>query len=144
MRSSRCPHCRRITRSFRGFDVFEYGTPIRRCNNCGGVFADTYFVEIECVGVPRFAMWLMRPVSIFFLLLSSYFLLDAYQNGFTENPVILAGAVCAVPALWDLIGYRRRLRKAETEREFTKQRMLDKKYIKALKEHGFKVPAKYL
>lgn len=127
-----------------------YGSPIKKCNQCGEVFLDKDYSEIAIDGVREVDKMRLTPYTMVSsgvgIVISIIFLL----GGITGNALhiaLLGFALIAyeVHSIWsEYHGWDERQEKLRYETEASERRMQNLEYALTLKMLGYSVPDKYL
>lgn len=155
--SKMCPHCKKAYSVLQPKGTGFYGSPIRKCENCGKSFVDRDFREIAAQGVRKVDTRRLSLATVFSscgFLVMGICAIGMYINGesllFSGQSVwtLVLGAISIIIALYlcisEIRGYNERQEYLAEERKRSEERLSNYQYARLLDELAFYVPPKYL
>lgn len=138
----RCPHCGYVIHSEKTSKWYDhYGSPIDSCGRCGKTVINKMRKEIFISGLPFWAHWKLRILSIAIMIFWLIMCISAISNGEEVFQLILLfTVVAAIYPIWDFINYGQRAAFFKDEMERSKKRMADPNYVESLKALGINIP----
>lgn len=134
---------------------YQYGTPIKTCKKCGGVYLDPNFHEIAIDGFPPDEFSIKKGVKSallgagIFLICAIIFVCELlFSDRIHIYPPILAvmGIIIIITSIVDIIKIKSGAKTGEMEklRYESVLRLKNPLYAQQLRDIGYNVPAEYL
>ncbi|MBE6707806.1 MAG: hypothetical protein E7578_01015 [Ruminococcaceae bacterium] len=146
--SKKCPQCGKVYErdSYSGHPSKEnrtkYGSPIKVCLNCGAVFNDDDYREIEIYGIREVDLMRVSPSTYVYTAIGLFIGIGCVVNG------VLAGWIFVVLSAflfsYEFFSYNKRQKILKAEAEASKRRMQDPEYRKILRSFGYPVSGRDL
>ena len=153
----KCESCGKKLLTYTPNGSKKYESPLKECKKCGNIYADPRCHEIALEGIPKDEFMIAPNVVLMILgglvLWRGIYLFGMKQMNMPDEmqwflPTVfsLLGAVMLIAGITQIILIKSgaKAKKFERLKRESEQRLCDKSYAFALKQHGYNVPEKYL